>query len=189
MRDDPERSPGPDLRGRSLVGHGRHREIPGIRQGPLSARHPHCLSDRRGPGRRPATAAAHHPQAGMGAQPRPVALDHARRGRHRRRCVPSPDQSFVLFLDGSPPSSRYETNPTETTKGPSVWMGPLRKYGRLRPTLPHRHQCSTIGAEGLSFRVRNGAGRFPFAMTAETLWRYQSVPDHTSGTAQWTREI
>lgn len=42
---------------------------------------------------------------------------------------------------------------------------------RLRPTLPHRHQCSTIGAEGLSFRVRNGAGRFPFAMTAETLWR------------------
>lgn len=46
---------------------------------------------------------------------------------------------------------------------------------RLRPTLPHRHQCSTIGAEGLSFRVRNGAGRFPFAMAAVTLWRYQSV--------------
>ena len=46
------------------------------------------------------------------------------------------------------------------------------KYVRLRPTLPHRHQCSTIGAEGLSFRVRNGAGRFPFAMTAETLLRY-----------------
>ena len=50
------------------------------------------------------------------------------------------------------------------------------KYVRLRPTLPHRHQCSTIGAEGLSFRVRNGAGRFPFAITAETLWRYQSFP-------------
>ena len=50
------------------------------------------------------------------------------------------------------------------------------KYVRLRPTLPHRHQCSTIGAEGLSFRVRNGAGRFPFAMTAETLWRFQSFP-------------
>ena len=50
------------------------------------------------------------------------------------------------------------------------------KYVRLRPTLPHRHQCSTIGAEGLSFRVRNGAGRFPFAMTAETLWRFQSLP-------------
>ena len=47
----------------------------------------------------------------------------------------------------------------------------LGMFVRLRPTLPHRHQCSTIGAEGLSFRVRNGAGRFPFAMTAETLWR------------------
>ena len=45
---------------------------------------------------------------------------------------------------------------------------------RLRPTLPHRLQCSTIGAEGLSFRVRNGTGRFPLAMTAETLWRCQS---------------
>ena len=55
------------------------------------------------------------------------------------------------------------------TGGPSSLM-----VVRLRPTLPHRHQCSTIGAEGLSFRVRNGAGRFPFAMTAETLWRCQS---------------
>ena len=45
---------------------------------------------------------------------------------------------------------------------------------RRRPTLPHSLPCSTIGAEGLSFRVRNGAGRFPFAMTAETLWRCQS---------------
>src|SRR6476469_7856248 len=46
-------------------------------------------------------------------------------------------------------------------------------FVRRRPTLPHRHQCSTIGAEGLSFRVRNGAGRFPFAMAAVTLWRFQ----------------
>src|SRR5450631_3698003 len=48
---------------------------------------------------------------------------------------------------------------------------PSTMYVRRRPTLPHRHQCSTIGAEGLSFRVRNGAGRFPFAMTAVTLGR------------------
>ncbi len=62
---------------------------------------------------------------------------------------------------------------------------------RLRPTLPHRHQCSTIGAEGLSFRVRNGAGRFPFAMTAETLWRCIGClfPDRISGTGQWTRRL
>ena len=32
---------------------------------------------------------------------------------------------------------------------------------RRCPTLPPRLQGSTIGAEGLSFRVRNGTGRFP----------------------------
>lgn len=51
---------------------------------------------------------------------------------------------------------------------------PFQKSVRRRPTLPHSRPCSTIGAEGLSFRVRNGAGRFPFAMTAVTLWRCQS---------------
>jgi hypothetical protein len=59
---------------------------------------------------------------------------------------------------------------------------------RRRPTLPHSLPCSTIGAEGLSFRVRNGTGRFPFAMTAVTLWRYSfAVRDRISRTAQWTR--
>src|SRR3954462_11549957 len=53
---------------------------------------------------------------------------------------------------------------------------PCRKYVRRRPTLPHSPPCSTIGAERLSFRVRNGAGRFPLAMAAETLWRYIGVP-------------
>ena len=59
---------------------------------------------------------------------------------------------------------------------------------RRRPTLPHSLPCSTIGAEGLSFRVRNGTGRFPLAMTAVTLWRYlvAGSPVRISGTAQWT---
>ncbi len=53
--------------------------------------------------------------------------------------------------------------------------GPLSRKGvRRRPTLPHSLPCSTIGAEGLSFRVRNGTGRFPFAMTAVTLSSCQS---------------
>ncbi len=52
------------------------------------------------------------------------------------------------------------------------------KYVRRRPTLPPRHQGSTIGAERLSFRVRNGTGRFPLAMTTETLWSYQSYRSH-----------
>ena len=68
------------------------------------------------------------------------------------------------------------------------------KNVRRRPTLPRSHPRSTIGAEGLSFRVRNGTGRFPFAMTAETLLRCQlalmeMVPDRISGTAQWTRVL
>ena len=71
---------------------------------------------------------------------------------------------------------------------------PLEKNVRRRSTLPRSHPRSTIDAEGLSFRVRNGTGRFPFAMTAETLLRFQlvillmeKVPDRISGTAQWTR--
>ena len=39
---------------------------------------------------------------------------------------------------------------------------------RRCPTLPHPPECSTIGAVELSFRVRNGTGRFPNAMTTET---------------------
>jgi hypothetical protein len=69
---------------------------------------------------------------------------------------------------------------------------------RRRPTLPRGPPRSTIGAEELNFRVRNGTGCFPFAMTAETLWRFRSsafpedwppsgAADRTSGTAQWTR--
>ena len=46
---------------------------------------------------------------------------------------------------------------------------------RRRPTLPPRSQGSTIGAVGLCFRVRNGTGRFPYAMTAVTLWNCQPV--------------
>ena len=47
---------------------------------------------------------------------------------------------------------------------------------RRRPTLPPSPPGSTIGAEGLNFRVRNGTGCFPFAMAAETLWRCQVWP-------------
>jgi hypothetical protein len=42
-------------------------------------------------------------------------------------------------------------------------------YVRRRPTLPQPHGCSTIGAERLNFRVRDGTGCFPFAMAAVTL--------------------
>ena len=56
-------------------------------------------------------------------------------------------------------------------EGAAPWATPSAKNVRRRPALPPRHQGSTIGSEGLSFRVRNGTGRFPFDMAAETLWR------------------
>ena len=42
---------------------------------------------------------------------------------------------------------------------------------RWCPTLPHPGGCSTIGAVRLSFRVRDGSGRFPVAVTTETTVR------------------
>src|SRR5215472_283092 len=56
--------------------------------------------------------------------------------------------------------------------------GPQREDVRRRPTLPRGPPRSTIGAEGLNFRVRNGTGCFPFAMAAETLWRCQVPRPH-----------
>ena len=47
--------------------------------------------------------------------------------------------------------------------------GRLGMIVRRCPTLPHPPGCSTIGAVGLSFRVRNGTGRFPHAITTVTL--------------------
>ena len=46
---------------------------------------------------------------------------------------------------------------------------------RRRPTLPHPSECSTIGAVSLSFRVRDGTGRFPHAITTANL-----PPPHTA---------
>ena len=69
---------------------------------------------------------------------------------------------------------------------------------RRRPSLPHGLPCSTIGAERLNFRVRNGTGCFPDALITETLWRYGAKPASikttslstvSRETSQWTRSI
>ena len=50
-----------------------------------------------------------------------------------------------------------------------VGTGPIPVVcARWCPTLPHPGGCSTIGAVRLSFRVRDGSGRFPVAVTTET---------------------
>src|SRR3954467_2111941 len=62
------------------------------------------------------------------------------------------------------------TDSLEMPTGPRRLLGPCRGMAvRRRPTLPPRLRSSTIGAERLSFRVRNGSGRFPLAMAAVTL--------------------
>lgn len=90
--------------------------------------------------------------------------------------------------------SRHRENPRTQKKRAATprkgWL-PVEEV-RRRPTLPPRPRSSTIGAEGLSFRVRNGTGRFPFAMTAETLWSCTSREKDTAvppDTAQWTRSM
>ena len=54
-----------------------------------------------------------------------------------------------------------------------LWVAISVKEVRRCPTLPQGPPCSTIGAERLSFRVRNVTGRFPLAMAAETLLMFQ----------------
>ena len=52
---------------------------------------------------------------------------------------------------------------------PRVWGPSFGSGWRRCPTLPHPGECSTIGVSRLSFRVRNGTGRFPGAMTTATI--------------------
>ena len=65
------------------------------------------------------------------------------------------------------------------TKAPVLWTGAFHKNtSRRRPTLPHTCACSTIGAEGLNCRVRNGNGCFPLARVTGKfkLKRTKSLP-------------
>ena len=86
-------------------------------------------------------------------------------------------------------------------KGALVKAPLFIKEVRRRSTLPQGHPCSTIDAERLNFRVRNGTGCFPLAMVAETLLSFRFditiekrslfflfvVLDRISRTTQWTR--
>ena len=68
-------------------------------------------------------------------------------------------------------AGRVGRSRTRRERGPEhVAPTPVRRMVvRRRPTLPPRPRGSTIGAGRLSFRVRNGTGRFPLAVAAVTL--------------------
>jgi hypothetical protein len=87
---------------------------------------------------------------------------------------PRPRKFLILTL----------TLPTDVNLGGQSWgvtqegrplAGPafLEWVFRRCPTLPRGLPRSTIGAEGLNFRVRDGTGCFPLAMAAATLLKYQ----------------
>ena len=98
---------------------------------------------------------------------------HGRR-RYERPRLPLGPWAFRVPQPRQPTSSicHYRTQTNEegrsTLSGATLFM-----HVRRRPTLPRGPPRSTIGAEGLNFRVRNGTGCFPFAMATETLWRCQ----------------
>ena len=64
----------------------------------------------------------------------------------------------------------YQTLSSEK-KAASTRMsaGGFVKKSRRRPTLPHSYPCSTIGPEGLNFRVRDGNGCDPLGIATEKL--------------------
>ena len=65
---------------------------------------------------------------------------------------------------------------------------PLFEYVFRRcPTLPRGLPRSTIGAEELNFRVRNGTGCFPFAMAAGNSMEIYGLSGRSSRATQWTR--
>ena len=101
-----------------------------------------------------------------------VATRSRRSGRRATRGLPSLDPSAVPGFGQSRPLTR---------NGHPALGGHFTKEVRRCPTLPQGPPCSTIGAESLSFRVRNVTGRFPLAMAAETLLMFQSESNnHTT---------
>jgi hypothetical protein len=100
--------------------------------------------------------------------------DVRRRG-HANRLAPA----LLVAMRRSCPTHRLHLrrhspeSPADVNEGrPDAPAALVRSCVRRRPTLPRSGPRSTIGAERLSFRVRDGTGRFPLAMVAETLLRY-----------------
>jgi hypothetical protein len=73
---------------------------------------------------------------------------------NQKRPAPVASTRLAFFVVSSVASPRSKRN------GETGWQ---------RPTLPHRYQCSTIGACGLNCRVRDGSGCTPTALATNTL--------------------
>jgi hypothetical protein len=92
--------------------------------------------------------------------------------RYDRRRLSLGPWAYHVPQPRQPTSSICHLSIQTNEEGRSTLSGAtLFKHVRRRPTLPRGPPRSTIGAEELNFRVRNGTGCFPFAITAETLLR------------------
>ena len=81
------------------------------------------------------------------------------------------DISTDSIQQGKDSIQRAEKRP-ETVESLAASVGVLWRC----PTLPQPIGCSTIGAAGLSFQVRNVAGRFPGAVTTTRLFVQHHPP-------------
>ena len=82
---------------------------------------------------------------------------------------PTPKADFDFDLE----TLEEQNKKSRPLMGPALFGSDVRRC----PTLPRGLPRSTIGAEGLNFRVRDGTGCFPLAMAAATLWKYQPCSD------------
>ena len=111
---------------------------------------------------------------GFGYYNRHVALlllgDPAHRVRQSPAVPTGPSSSAAGHAPATGSVPAFRPNGPGNVEEATQTGGLFGSIVRRRPTLPQPPGCSTIGAERLNFRVRNGAGCFPFAMAAETLW-------------------
>ena len=187
------REPLPDTGRRSVVSSARLSLAPAPRAPPTGPRRP--APPPRPPPRTPSPAPRAPPAAGeppraprappaavprdgaplRGRAPPPV-CGRPRFSRSSGRPValpalPALDALTAALLVLLRHASAHPEHPVQTPMAATQRVAAIAKNVRRRPTLPPSTPGSTIGADRLSFRVRNGTGRFPVAMTAVTLSR------------------
>jgi hypothetical protein len=86
--------------------------------------------------------------------------------------------TFFIFLDNNHKKKSVLVDASSSIRQPvpeGSGNGLRKEDFRQRPTLPHSFPCSTIGAEELNFRVRDGNGCCLFAIATEKAFMQTSA--------------